>query len=30
MNGKFVNGAMLLELAHSYVNAINKGSVPCI
>lgn len=30
LNGKTLNGSMLLELCKSYVNAINKGSVPCI
>ncbi len=30
MNHKYVNGEMLLELARSYVNAINAGAVPCI
>ena len=30
INGKFVSGEMLLELAHSYANAINGGSVPSI
>ena len=30
LNGKFITGEMLLELCHSYANAINKGSVPSI
>ena len=30
LNGKILNGNMLLELCRSYVHAINKGSVPCI
>lgn len=30
MNGKFVTGAMLLELADSYTKSINEGSVPNI
>jgi hypothetical protein len=30
MNGKKLNGEMLYNLAHSYVEAINKGAVPSI
>lgn len=30
LNGKTLNGSMLLELCKSYVNAINQGNVPCI
>ncbi|CAI2381191.1 unnamed protein product [Moneuplotes crassus] len=30
LNGKILNGPMLLELCKSYLNAINKGNVPCI
>lgn len=30
LNGKVLNGPMLLELCRSYLNAINKGNVPCI
>lgn len=30
LNGRRITGPMLLELCKSYVNAINKGSVPCI
>jgi len=30
LNGKAVTGEMLLELAHAYTDAINKGSVPNI
>ena len=30
MNGKNLNGEMLYNLAHSYVEAINKGAVPSI
>ena len=30
LNGRFINGAMLVELCTSYTQAINFGSVPCI
>jgi hypothetical protein len=30
LNGKTLNGQMLLELSRAYVNSINKGSVPNI
>ena len=30
MNGTRLTGESLLQLARSYVDAINKGSVPCI
>ena len=30
LKDKVINGQMLLELLKSYVNAMNKGSVPCI
>ena len=30
LNGKTLNGSMLLELCRSYVDAINDGKVPCI
>jgi hypothetical protein len=30
LNGRFINGEMLLELCHAYTASINKGSVPCI
>ena len=30
LNGKFITGEMLLELWHSYVKAVNKGTVPSI
>lgn len=30
LNGKFLNGDMLLELADSYCDAINTGSLPNI
>lgn len=30
MNGHQLNGPMLLELAHSYIEALNTGSVPNI
>mmetsp|Transcript_29085 Transcript_29085/g.28081 ORF Transcript_29085/g.28081 Transcript_29085/m.28081 type:complete len:130 (+) Transcript_29085:915-1304(+) len=30
LNGKQINGEMLLELCYAYTQAINKGSVPCI
>jgi hypothetical protein len=30
MNGKKLNGEMLYNLAHSYVEAINNGAVPSI
>lgn len=30
LNGKFLTGEMLLELIHSYTEAVNKGSVPSI
>lgn len=30
LNGKCLNGSMLLELCRSYVGAINEGKVPCI
>jgi hypothetical protein len=30
LNGRKLNGEMLFNLAHSYVDAINKGAVPSI
>ena len=30
LNGRFISGETLFELAQAYVQAINKGSVPCI
>lgn len=30
INGRKLNGEMLFNLAHSYVEAINKGAVPSI
>ena len=30
INGRFITGEMLLELCHSYADAINGGSVPSI
>jgi hypothetical protein len=30
LNGKILNGPMLLELCKSYIKAINQGNVPCI
>lgn len=30
LNGKFINGEMLLELCQAYTESINKGKVPCI
>lgn len=30
LNGRFINGEMLLELCLAYTQAINKGTVPCI
>lgn len=30
LNGKTLNGPMLLQLCKSYVKAINQGTVPCI
>ena len=30
MNGHKLNGPMILELANTYVNALNNGSVPNI
>jgi len=30
LNGKFITGEMLLELANSYADAINGGTVPSI
>jgi len=30
LNGKFITGEMILELANSYADAINGGTVPSI
>ena len=30
LNGKVLNGPMLLQLCKSYITAINQGNVPCI
>ncbi len=30
ISGKAVNGSMLIELAESYINALNEGRVPTI
>ena len=30
MNGKYLDGELLLELCRTYVRTINQGDVPCI
>jgi hypothetical protein len=30
LKGKTISGSMLIELAESYINAMNKGKIPTI